>query len=1026
MSEHTHARVKRLFNLLISTPAADRPDVLDRECAGDPALRRRIESMVAGAEEGDFLASPTLHAPPDHAGTLDTSGLALFEASTAAMSVGERPGTQIGPYKLLHRIGEGGFGVVFMAEQSQPVRRKVALKVIKLGMDSRQVVARFEQERQALAMMDHPGIAKVFDGGVTEHGRPYFVMELVSGEPIIAYSDRNLLSIGERLKLFAQVCNAVQHAHTKGVIHRDIKPGNILVSTQDARPYAKVIDFGIAKATHARLTEKTLFTELNHLIGTPEYMSPAQAEGSLDIDTRTDVYSLGVLLYELLTGTTPFSRTQLRLAGYSEIQRIIREVDPPKPSTRISQNTESLAGIATLRRTDPRRLSTLVKGDLDWIAMKALDKDRTRRYDTASGLMMDIQRCLDGESVVAAPPSRAYCVRKFVRRNTGAVLAALAIAAALLLGVVGFAWQARVALAQRDRAVAAEAQTSARAEELKKVSDFQSDMLAQVDPAQAGVLLSRSVTAKLHAALAKAGLPEDQRAQRTDAFAEQWALVNPTDIARELIDATILTPAVKAIDHGFIDQPLLDAKLRNTLGTRYLQLGLDDAALALQTSALATRRRILGDDHPVTLESLSNLAAVVQSQGRLADAERTFRDCLQRCRRALGDEHPLTLSATNNLGNLLEEEGRLDEAAPLLHAALESMRRVLGPDSPEALGALGNYGLLLESQGKLEEAESCLREALGARRRTLGDDHPATLNAANNLGTVLSRVKQYHEAERIFRQTLETRRRVIGEEHPDTLTSINNLANLLSETGRSVDAEPFYRQAVTASRRILGEDHPNTLGAISNLGALLQQSGRLDEAEPFRREALQKCRRVLGEDHLGTMSSIAWMGLLLRDQGKLLEAEPLLREAHVISARVLGPDHLNTISFLYHDAGVLVTLDRAAEAVELLVAAEPAARRVFAGPNTGHLCSYLTTLGAAHTQTGDFIAAEANLLEAQSLARHRDGSPATSQPVTMALAALFDARDKAEPGKGYDAKAAACRAALEALQQPATPAPPPP
>jgi len=314
--------------------------------------------------------------------------------ATIQAPLNEGPGTRVGAYKLLQLIGEGGFGSVFMAEQERPVVRRVALKIIKLGMDTKQVVARFEAERQALAMMDHPGIAKVLDGGATDAGRPYFVMELVRGDPIVEFCDKNSLTVAARLELFAQVCAAVQHAHTKGIIHRDIKPSNILVSNQDGAWVIKVIDFGIAKATASRLTDKTIFTEQRQLIGTPEYMSPEQAEGSFDIDTRTDVYSLGVLLYELLTGSTPFDAKSLRAAAYGEVQRIIREDEPLKPSTRLSRNTDTLASIAAKRHAEPRRLGAIVRGDLDWIVMKCLEKDRTRRYETANGLAADIKRHL--------------------------------------------------------------------------------------------------------------------------------------------------------------------------------------------------------------------------------------------------------------------------------------------------------------------------------------------------------------------------------------------------------------------------------------------------------------------------------------------------------------------------------------------------------------------------------------------------------------------------------------------------------
>ncbi len=432
---------------------------------GDPELRAEIESLLAAAARGPaFMAAP------------------------AALGSGpaERPGARVGPYRLLQVIGEGGFGTVYMAEQEHPVRRTVALKIIKLGMDTRAVIARFEAERQALAMMDHAHIARVLDAGATDSGRPYFVMELVEGEPITAYCDRDSLSVTERLGLFLQVCHAVQHAHSKGVIHRDIKPGNVLVVTQDGRPHAKVIDFGIAKATLHRLTEKTVFTESNQLVGTPEYMSPEQADGSQDIDTRTDVYGLGVLLYELLTGSTPFDAKELRSAAYAEVQRIIREVEPPKPSTRLSE-TETLGDVAAHRRTEPGRLGAIVRGDLDWIVMRALDKDRTRRYDTPSAFAADIERYVAGEPVDAVPPSTGYRLRKFVRRNRGLVASGGALAAVLLLGVLGTSvgmvranWARAEEREQREtaqenarRASEAERAATARAAELEQVAAFQ-------------------------------------------------------------------------------------------------------------------------------------------------------------------------------------------------------------------------------------------------------------------------------------------------------------------------------------------------------------------------------------------------------------------------------------------------------------------------------------------------------------------------------------------------------------------------
>jgi serine/threonine protein kinase/tetratricopeptide (TPR) repeat protein len=1044
-------RAREILAEAMLRSAEQRDAFIAHACADDATLLAHVQSLVSAMSEtaaAEFLAA-TSHASPH------TSADTLLSARGVA-GPSEGPGTVIGPYRILQLIGEGGFGSVFVAEQEKPVQRKVALKVIKLGMDTRQVVARFEQERQALAMMDHVNIAKVLEAGATEAGRPYFVMEFVQGDPITRYCDTHNLSIAERLRLFGQVCNAVQHAHQKGIIHRDIKPSNVLVSTQDGRPLAKVIDFGIAKATGARLTEMTLFTEHKTFIGTPEYMSPEQAEGSLDIDTRTDVYSLGVLLYELLTGTTPFDGRELRLAAYGEMQRIIREVDPPKPSTRVRLVTDTIAKVAASRRLEPSSLDSAVRGELDWIVMKALEKDRQRRYETANGLALDIQRYLDGEAVVAAPPSTAYRVRKFVRRHKGFVLSGAAVAAALLVGLVGFAWQAGVARNQRDRAIAAEAETARRATQLKQVADFQARMLGQVDPNEAGQELSRDVLARYTAALAAASVPERERAGLAKSFEQQWGRVNATDAARELIDRTILKPATKAIDEEFEGQPAVAAQLRQTLALLYQELGLFDAAQPLQTAALEANRRVLGEEHPDTLSSINNTGMLLRAQGQLTEAEPYLKEALDKRRRVLGEAHPETLMSINNLGLLLDEQGRLAEAEPYYRDALEKHRLVLGEEHRETLIAIDNLGMLLKAQGKLAEAEPYFREAEQKSRRLLSEEHPDTLTAINNLGLLLQEQGKLAEAEPYYRESLEKRIRVLGEEHPSTLTSINNMGFLLQAQGKLSEAEPYLRDSLEKHRRVLGEnhpntisagnnlgmilrnqgqftaaehylrnvlerlravlgkEHPNTISATVNLGSVLELQGKLDAAEPYFREALETSGRTLGVEHPVTLNALSWTGTLRVDQGRLAEAEPYLRDVLATRRRVLGDGHADTLLAVVAIGDLRVRQRQFAEAIALLDPIEAAARERFTAGRARNLARVIGNLGAARaalaTTPTDFALAERNLLEAHTIYLENPATPAREiRRCEMAIVGLYAAWDTAEPNAGIAARGAEWR-----------------
>ncbi len=521
-----------LFHLALEESPGERSAFLDRACAGDVARRRRLEVLLGSHETRDsFLEGPAVgrRAMAD----LNPDLTEVFgpgrpdEEITTRSSPAEGPGSHVGPYKLLQQLGEGGMGTVYMAEQAQPVRRKVALKVIKAGMDSRQVVARFEAERQALALMDHVNIARVLDAGATGSGRPYFVMELVHGVPITSYCDVNRLTARQRLELFVPVCRAIQHAHQKGIIHRDIKPSNVLVTLYDGRPVPKVIDFGVAKATEQSLTERTLFTQYGTLVGTLEYMSPEQAEMSaLGVDTRSDIFSLGVLLYELLTGGTPLSHKRVREAAYAEVLRMIREEEPQKPSTRLSDSGEALASISAHRHMEPSRLARLMRGELDWIVMKALEKDRNRRYETAGGFAADVQRYLDDEPVQACPPSTWYRFRKFASRNkvaltTGAGVASAVLAALVILAVSNVMIRREQARTRVEKVRAEESQrlAEARADENRRGMEHLQGANALVERARVYTDLKRWDDA--HAALTRA---IELRPDHTRAWVERGML----------------------------------------------------------------------------------------------------------------------------------------------------------------------------------------------------------------------------------------------------------------------------------------------------------------------------------------------------------------------------------------------------------------------------------------------------------------------------------------------------------------------
>jgi serine/threonine protein kinase/tetratricopeptide (TPR) repeat protein len=767
-------------------------------------------------------------------------------ASTMMGGVGapprEKVGSVIGPYKLLQQLGEGGFGIVYMAEQEKPVRRVVAVKIIKPGMDTAQVIARFESERQALALMDHPNIARVLDAGATDSGHPYFVMELVRGVPITEFCDKNHLAPEARLKLFVDVCHAIQHAHHKGVIHRDIKPSNVLVTLHDGVPVVKVIDFGVAKATVQKLTEKTLFTAFGQMLGTPAYMSPEQAEMSgLDIDTRSDVYSLGVLLYELLTGTTPIEAARLRAAGYAEMQRLIREQDAPRPSTRFSSLGDTAELTASNRGLDVKRLVQLLAGDLDWVVMKALEKDRNRRYETPGSFAEDIARYMRNETVVARPPSTAYRVLKFAQRNRGAVLTAALVAGALLAGIAVSTWQALRARHAEAAAVAAAEDATAREAETKAALGFVEDkVFAAARPAGQEGGLGREVTLEKAIESAVPYVTQSFPSQPLIEARLRLTLGKSFYFLGEAQKAAEQEDAARAIYMRNLgpDDPLTLQAMHN-LASSYSVLGRVDEALRLREETLALRREKLGPDNPDTIASMNNLALSYGDAGRHADALKLREETLARFKATEGPTHPDTLMAMNNLANAYFALSRYDDALKLREEAFALYKSKLGPDHPDTLRAMGNLASSLAMAGRNDEALKLREETLALRRAKLGADHPSTLISMSALGDSYEALGRHADALKIRQENLALRKAKLGPDHPETLFSMNNLAESYAALGRDADALKLREETFALRRAKLGADHPDTLITMSELAESLVAANRSQEASPMIDECLR-------------------------------------------------------------------------------------------------------------------------------------------------------------------------------------------
>jgi serine/threonine protein kinase/tetratricopeptide (TPR) repeat protein len=952
MSDESRLRkLEKLFLECLDLPPPERAGFLEDRCRGDGRLRDEVLDLLARESRAESMLPPpvivTVPAGPEPADDSEGSGR-LTRPSTQALP------DSVGPYRILRQLGEGGFGEVYEAEQATPVRRRVALKVLKAGMDSKGVLARFEVERQALALMEHPSIAKVYDAGMTEAGRSYFAMELVSGQSISQYCDQQRLSLRERLVLFVAVCRAVEHAHQKGIIHRDLKPSNILVAATDGRPHPRIIDFGIAKATTGALSGETLHTRAGDFLGTPEFMSPEQAaSGGVDVDTRTDVYSLGVVLFRLLTGRLPFDPERLRRVGIAEVQRLLREEDPPKPS-QVHLAAESGSSDSSTGRADRASAGAgsapcagrELRGDLDWIVLKAMAKEREVRYPSAAAFADDIERHLRDVPVLAAAPSAAYRLQKLVRRRRGPVAGGLLVVVALAVGLATSATIAAGAAAaivvllaglaatvrQAGRARRAEAEARGQAEVATAVNALLTRMLLDANPElnprghevtlrevvdraaheldekmSAPALVEAGVRHALGSTYMGLGLYEEAQRQVQRA-AELWRRERGS-LAAETIESRILLAdvTVRGGDYATAESqlrvlgqeiealPALRAEARErylrTRGANLANLGRYDEAESFLAAAVAMRRDLSGDGGTELARSLMELCRLCRRQGRYEAATAAGREALDAFRRCHIGDHVDIATAASRLAAVLRTTHDLDEAEQLQREAIAIYTRLLGPTHANTAFALGNLGVVLNEAGRFREAIPLDREAIATLERSLGPDHPEVLNAQDNLAVALQETGALEEALALRLSSLERTRRAAGDTHPDVATALNNLGALYRLLGRSELAIPVFGEALAIFRLIHGEGHPEVVIAMNNLGKAHLDLGRAEEAEAQFTAGLALAGDVWPAEHANAGLLRSNRGLALAALGRVDEAERELLAGHEVIAGDLGLEH---------------------------------------------------------------------------------------------------------------------------------------
>jgi len=765
---------------------------------------------------------------------------------------------RIGRYRILRRLGEGGMGVVYEAEQESP-RRTVALKVIRPGLASQQSLLRFEHEAQVLGWLLHPGIAQIYEAGTADTGRgpqPFFAMEFVRGVELNEFLETHHVDVRSRLELIAKICDAVHHAHQKGVIHRDLKPGNILV---DETGQPKILDFGVARTTHSDARRTTLQTGVGQLIGTLAYMSPEQADGDpRELDIRSDVYSLGVVAFEALCGSLPYDIEQMPI---HEMVRTIQEVDPSPLRSRCR----------TLHR------------DIETIVAKALEKEKSRRYASAAAMAEDIRRYLRDEPIAARPVSTLYQIKKFAKRNKAVVGGVAAVFLVLVAGIIA-----------TGTALNREAKQRKRAEEALVLAERREAEAVEARDAEARERRKAEIEAR--------------KAQTVADFTQEMLSAADPSVAGDL-DKTlmrlILDTAARRIDTELADEPAIEALIRDTIGSTYSSIGLYEEARPHLDRAVELMRREYGVTHPYTMIPLMNLSLLLRREGEFEESERILRQVLEERRRAFGDAHPDTLRTRINLANVLQLAGKTEEAEAMIREAVATARRANGEDDPVTLTATNNLATFLLEAGHAEEAEALSRRVLDLERETLGPAHPNTILTLNNLAEAVAKLGREGEAEPLLRESLEASKQVFGPDHPDTFRAMNNLAAVMRRTGKLYESEEVFRETLDAQRTRLGPTHPQTLATMNNLAGVLRDLRKYDESEDLFRRCLEAMRETLGAEHPRTLAAMNNLATTLENAGKLAEAEPLQRESLETLRRIVGDEHPTVLALMNNLAHLL-------------------------------------------------------------------------------------------------------------------------